>query len=230
MQPTRADLDKKRAVVSAMFDGVAARYDLLNSLLSFGQDRSWRRETIAAVDARPGERILDLAAGTGTSSLPFQEAGAHVFPTDLSMGMLTVGKRQQPGLAFVRGDALALPYADCVFDAVTISYGLRNVEDTAAALRELLRVTKPGGRLVIAEFSTPVSPALRAAYAKGVLRLLPLAARISSNPVAYGYLTESILAWPAQERLADLIADCGWQDVEWKNLTGGIVALHRAWK
>ena len=141
MQPTRADLDKKRAEVSAMFDGVAARYDLLNSLLSFGQDRSWRRETIAAVDARPGERILDLAAGTGTSSLPFQEAGAHVFPTDLSMGMLTVGKRQQPGLAFVRGDALALPYADCVFDAVTISYGLRNVEDTAAALRELLRVT-----------------------------------------------------------------------------------------
>ena len=140
-----------------MFDGVAARYDLLNSLLSFGQDRSWRRETIAAVDARPGERILDLAAGTGTSSLPFQEAGAHVFPTDLSMGMLTVGKRQQPGLAFVRGDALALPYADCVFDAVTISYGLRNVEDTAAALRELLRVTKPGGRLVIAEFSTPES-------------------------------------------------------------------------
>lgn len=213
-----------------MFDGVAARYDLLNSLLSFGQDRSWRRETIAAVDARPGERILDLAAGTGTSSLPFQEAGAHVFPTDLSMGMLTVGKRQQPGLAFVRGDALALPYADCVFDAVTISYGLRNVEDTAAALRELLRVTKPGGRLVIAEFSTPVSPALRAAYAKGVLHLLPLAARISSNPVAYGYLAESILAWPAQERLADLIADCGWQDVEWKNLTGGIVALHRAWK
>ena len=187
-----------------MFDGVAARYDLLTSLLSFGQDRSWRRETIAAVDARPGERILDLAAGTGTSSLPFQEAGAHVFPTDLSMGMLTVGKRQQPGLAFVRGDALALPYADGVFDAVTISYGLRNVEDTAAALR--------------------------AAYAKGVLRLLPFAARISSNPVAYGYLAESILAWPAQERLADLIADCGWQDVEWKNLTGGIVALHRAWK
>ena len=230
MHQTRADLDKKRAEVSAMFDGVAARYDLLNSLLSLGRDRGWRRETAAAVAARPGERVLDLAAGTGTSSLPFLEAGAHVFPTDLSMGMLRVGKQQQPRLSFVRGDALALPFADSVFDAVTISYGLRNVEDTAAALREMLRVTRPGGRLVIAEFSTPVNRALRFAYAQGVLRVLPVAARVSSNPVAYGYLAESILAWPAQEELADLIADCGWRGVEWKNLTGGIVALHRAWK
>ena len=230
MHQTRADLDKKRAEVSAMFDGVAARYDLLNSLLSLGRDRGWRRETVAAVAARPGERVLDLAAGTGTSSLPFLEAGAHVFPTDLSMGMLRVGKQQQPRLSFVRGDALALPFADSVFDAVTISYGLRNVEDTAAALRELLRVTRPGGRLVIAEFSTPVNRALRFAYAQGVLRVLPVAARVSSNPVAYGYLAESILAWPAQKELADLIADCGWRSVEWKNLTGGIVALHRAWK
>ena len=230
MHQTRADLDKKRAEVSAMFDGVAERYDLLNSLLSMGRDRGWRRETVAAVAARPGERVLDLAAGTGTSSLPFLEAGAHVFPTDLSMGMLRVGKQQQPRLSFVRGDALALPFAGSVFDAVTISYGLRNVEDTAAALREMLRVTRPGGRLVIAEFSTPVNRALRFAYAQGALRVLPVAARVSSNPVAYGYLAESILAWPAQKELADLIADCGWRSVEWKNLTGGIVALHRAWK
>jgi methionine biosynthesis protein metW len=230
MHSTRADLNKKRAEVSAMFDGVAARYDLLNSLLSLGRDRGWRRATVEAVAARPGERILDLAAGTGTSSLPFLEAGAHVFPTDLSMGMLRVGKRQQPRLSFVRGDALALPYADDSFDAATISYGLRNVEDTAAALRELLRVTKPGGRLVIAEFSTPTNPALRFAYAQGALRLVPMAAKVSSNPVAYGYLAESILAWPAQEQLADLMAACGWREVEWKNLTGGIVALHRARK
>lgn len=112
MHQTRANLDKKRAEVSAMFDGVAARYDLLNSLLSLGRDRGWRRETVTAVAARPGERILDLAAGTGTSSLPFVEAGAHVFPTDLSMGMLKTGKQQHPRLPFVRGDALALPYAD----------------------------------------------------------------------------------------------------------------------
>ena len=124
MHQTRANLDKKRAEVSAMFDGVAARYDLLNSLLSLGRDRGWRRETVTAVAARPGERILNLAAGTGTSSLTFVEAGAHVFPTDLSMGMLRVGKQQQPRLSFVRGDALALPYADSVFDAVTISYGI----------------------------------------------------------------------------------------------------------
>ena len=230
MHQTRANLDKKRAEVSAMFDGVAARYDLLNSLLSLGRDRGWRRETVTAVAARPGERILDLAAGTGTSSLPFVEAGAHVFPTDLSMGMLKTGKQQHPRLPFVRGDALALPYADSVFDAVTISYGLRNVEDTAAALRELLRVTRPGGRMVIAEFSTPVNRALRFIYTHGALRALPVAAKVSSNPVAYGYLAEPILAWPAQEELADLIANCGWQNVEWKNLTGGIVALHRAWK
>ncbi|MDO5094485.1 MAG: demethylmenaquinone methyltransferase [Propionibacteriaceae bacterium] len=230
MHSTRADLDKKRAEVSAMFDGVAARYDLLNTLLSFGQDRGWRRATVAAVAAQPGERILDVAAGTGTSSEPFAEAGAQVFPTDLSMGMLRIGKQQRPGLSFVRGDALALPFADDSFDAATISYGLRNVEDTAAALRELRRVTKPGGRLVIAEFSTPTNQALRFAYAQGALRVLPFAARISSNPAAYHYLAESILAWPAQEPLAELMAENGWRGVEWKNLTGGIVALHRAWK
>lgn len=230
MHSTRADLDKKRAEISAMFDGVAARYDLLNTLLSLGQDRGWRRATVAAVAARPGERILDVAAGTGTSSEPFAEVGAHVFPTDLSMGMLRVGKLQRPRLSFVCGDALALPFTDDSFDAATISYGLRNVEDTAAALRELLRVTKPGGRLVVAEFSTPTNQALRFAYAQGALRVLPLAARISSNPAAYHYLAESILAWPAQRPLADLMAECGWREVEWKNLTGGIVALHRAWK
>lgn len=230
MQLTRANLDKKRSDVSAMFDQVAPRYDLLNTVLSLGQDRRWRKATFDAVAAQPGERILDLAAGTGTSSVPFQQAGAHVFPTDLSMGMLQVGKSQQPYLDFVRGDALALPYQDNSFDATTISYGLRNVEDTAAALRELHRVTKPEGRLVIAEFSTPVQPAFRFLYAHAALRALPQVAKLSSNPAAYGYLAESILAWPAQEQLAELLVDCGWRRVEWKNLTGGIVALHRAWK
>ncbi|MDO5083315.1 demethylmenaquinone methyltransferase [Arachnia propionica] len=230
MERTRADLDKISAEVQAMFDGVAERYDLLNAVLSLGQEKRWRRHTLAALHPRPGERVLDLAAGTGTSSVPYQLAGATVFPTDYSMGMLQVGKRRQPGLNFVRGDALALPYADDSFDAVTISYGLRNVEDTAGALREMLRVTRPGGRLVIAEFSTPVHPWFRFAYVHGALRMVPVAAKLSSNPVAYGYLAESILAWPNQRALADLIAECGWREVEFKNLTGGIVALHRARK
>lgn len=227
---TRATLDKRRADVSAMFDDVAKRYDLLNALLSFGQERGWRRDTVAAVAPRPGETILDLAAGTGTSSAPFSEAGARVFPTDLSMGMLRVGKQQQPDLQFVNADALRLPYSDASFDAVTISYGLRNVEDTPAALTELLRVTKPGGRIVVNEFSTPSLPAWRWLYEQGALRAVPLMARISSNPVAYGYLAESILAWPDQAGLAALMSEAGWERVEWRNLTGGIVALHRAFK
>lgn len=213
-----------------MFDGVAARYDLLNDILSLGQDRGWRRATLAAVAPRRGERILDLAAGTGTSSVPFRDAGAQVFPTDLSMGMLTVGKQQHPSLDFVNGDALQLPYADDSFDAVTISYGLRNVEHTQAALAEMLRVTRPGGRVVVAEFSTPTHPAFRFAYEEGALRMVPLLAKISSNPVAYGYLAESILAWPDQAGLADVMSAAGWIGVEWRNLTGGIVALHRGWK
>ncbi len=213
-----------------MFDGVAKRYDLINDVLSFGQDRHWRRATTAAITPRPGELVLDLAAGTGTSSLPLQQAGARVFPTDFSMGMLLVGKQQYPALDFVQADAMQLPYADDSFDAVTISYGLRNIEDTAAALAEMLRVTKPGGRLVIAEFSTPTQPLLRFAYEQGALRLVPVLAKFSSNPAAYGYLAESILDWPDQPGLATLIHQAGWQQVEWQNLSGGIVALHRARK
>lgn len=227
---SRATLDKRRSDVSAMFDDVAPRYDLLNDILSFGQDRGWRRATVAAVAPVAGELILDLAAGTGTSSAPFASAGAKVFPTDLSMGMLRVGKGQQPRLPFVNADALHLPYADGAFDAVTISYGLRNVEDTSAALSELLRVTRPGGRIVVNEFSTPTNPAFRLLYERVALRLVPALARISSNPVAYGYLAESILAWPDQRGLADLMRRAGWIDVEWRDLTGGIVALHRARK
>lgn len=230
MEQSRAGLDKASAEVQAMFDGVAERYDLLNTILSLGQEKQWRRQTLAALEVKPGQRVLDLAAGTGTSSVPYRLAGATVFPTDYSMGMLRVGKRRQPQLNFVRGDALALPYGDDSFDAVTISYGLRNVEDTSAALREMHRVTRPGGRLVIAEFSTPVHPWLRFAYVHGALRMVPIAAKLSSNPVAYGYLAESILAWPDQRTLAELIVECGWRDVEFKNLTGGIVALHRARK
>lgn len=141
---SRASLAKRRADVADMFDKLATRYDLLNGIMSFGQDRSWRRQVVRAVAPKAGERILDLAAGTGTSSRPFADAGALVIATDLSFGMLDVGRQRQPDLAFVNADALALPYADGTFDAVTISFGLRNVEDTPAALAELLRVTRRG--------------------------------------------------------------------------------------
>ena len=138
-----------------MFDAVAQRYDLTNDVLSLGMDRRWRHQVVGAVDPQPGERVLDLAAGTGTSSQPFRDRGATVVPCDFSVGMLRVGKRHRPHLPFTAGDATRLPFADDTFDAVTISFGLRNVVDPDAGLREMLRVTRPGGRLVVCEFSSP---------------------------------------------------------------------------
>lgn len=224
----RAQLDKNPHEVAAMFDAVAGRYDLTNDVLSLGQDRRWRRATVAAVDARPGETVLDLAAGTGTSSAPFAEAGAHVVPCDFSLGMLTAGKRRRPDLPFVAGDALHLPFADASFDAVTISFGLRNVAGTVEALAEMLRVTRPGGRIVVCEFSTPTWAPLRTVYSEYLVRALPAVARVvSSDPESYEYLADSIRAWPDQAGLARLLREAGWTKVAYRNLSGGIVALHR---
>ena len=224
----RATLAKRRADVALMFDTVASRYDLMNDVLSLGQHRRWRTEVVTAIAPQPGERVLDLAAGTGSSSRPFADAGALVVPTDLSLGMVTEGKRRQPDLGFVNADALSLPFADDTFDAVTISYGLRNVEDTEAALTEMRRVTRPGGRLVVLEFSTPTWRPFREVYRRYLVRALPVMSGVlSSNPRAYDYLAESILAWPDQAALAAVMARSGWRAVEWKNLSGGIVALHR---
>ncbi len=226
---TRADLTKDPADVAAMFDDVARRYDLTNDVLSLGQDRRWRRIVVDAVDPRPGERVLDLAAGTGTSSQPFADRGAQVVPCDFSTGMLRVGKRARPHLGFTAGDATLLPFADGTFDAVTISFGLRNIVDPDAGLRELRRVTKPGGRLVVCEFSHPTNKALRTVYVEYLMKALPSVARaVSSSPDAYVYLAESIRAWPDQPALADRISAAGWAGTAWRNLSGGIVALHRA--
>ncbi len=212
-----------------MFDAVARRYDLTNDVLSLGQDRRWRRDVIEAVDPQPGEIVLDLAAGTGTSTQPFADAGATVVPCDFSLGMLQVGKSARPELPFTAGDGTKLPFADSTFDAATISFGLRNIVDPGRGLAELHRVTKPGGRLVVCEFSHPTWKPFRVAYLEYLMKALPPMARaVSSSPDAYVYLAESIRAWPDQEGLARLIRDAGWQRPQWRNLTGGIVALHRA--
>ena len=212
-----------------MFDAVAKRYDITNDVLSFGQDRRWRREVLEAVDPSYGDKVLDLAAGTGTSSQPFADAGATVVPCDFSIGMLQVGKQQLPHLPFTAGDGTQLPFADDTFDAVTISFGLRNIVDPDAGLRELLRVTKPGGRLVVCEFSHPTWAPFRTVYVEYLMRALPPIARtVSSSPDAYVYLAESIRAWPDQSALAARIAQAGWQRPAWRNLSGGVVALHRA--
>jgi demethylmenaquinone methyltransferase / 2-methoxy-6-polyprenyl-1,4-benzoquinol methylase len=226
---TRASLEKDPSEVARMFDGVAARYDVTNDVLSLGQDRRWRRLVVDAVDPRPGERVLDLAAGTGTSSEPFAARGAQVVPCDFSLGMLAVGKRERPGLGFTAGDGTRLPFADAAFDAVTISFGLRNIVDPDAGLRELRRVTRPGGRLVVCEFSHPTWAPLRTVYVEYLMRALPpLARAVSSSPDAYVYLAESIRAWPDQAALADRIAAAGWKTPRWRNLSAGIVALHHA--
>ncbi|MGC4949225.1 demethylmenaquinone methyltransferase [Streptomyces sp. DT224] len=225
---TRASLDKQPHEVASMFDGVAANYDLTNDVLSLGQDRLWRKEVARAVNARPAEKVLDLAAGTATSSLPFAATGAYVVPCDFSIGMLREGKKRHAWLPFTAGDATKLPFRDETFDAVTISFGLRNVQDTDTALRELYRVTKPGGRVVICEFSQPVWTPFRTVYIEYLMRALPPVARaVSSNPDAYVYLAESIRAWPDQSGLAKKLQAAGWSEVAWRNLTGGVVALHR---
>jgi demethylmenaquinone methyltransferase / 2-methoxy-6-polyprenyl-1,4-benzoquinol methylase len=227
---TRADLDKQPHEIAAMFDGVARRYDLTNTVLAFGQDRGWRRATRAALGLRPGERVLDVGAGTGVSTQELGRSGAFSVGADLSVGMLQAGRRVRPDVPLLAGDALKLPFADGTFDAVTISFALRNVVDTEGALRELARVTRPGGRLVVCEFSHPTNAAFRNVYLRYLMRSLPAVARgVSSNPDAYVYLAESIRAWPAQTALAARIAESGpWIRVGWRNLTGGVVALHRA--
>jgi demethylmenaquinone methyltransferase/2-methoxy-6-polyprenyl-1,4-benzoquinol methylase len=212
-----------------MFDGVAKRYDRTNTILSFGRDRSWRRATRSALALSPGQRCLDLAAGTGVSTEELARSGAYVVGADISLGMLQVGHRVRPNLPLLAGDALALPFADGAFDSVTVSFGLRNIVDTASALREMARVTRPGGRLVVCEFSAPVNPVFRRVYLEYLMRALPtVARRVSSNPDAYVYLAESIRAWPSQPELAAIIGGAGWSSVAWQNLTGGIVTLHRA--
>ena len=228
---SRAQLDKKPVDVASMFDTVAEKYDVTNDVLSLGQDRLWRRAVVKAVAARRGERILDIAAGTGTSSEPWADQEIEVVPADFSLGMLRVGRRRRPDMAFTAADAMSLPFADESFDVVTMSFGLRNVADPEVALREFLRVTKPGGRLLVCEFSQPVNKVFRTVYTNYLMRALPpVARRTSSNPDSYVYLAESIRAWPPQGELAGIIEGAGWQQAGWTNLTGGIVALHHATK
>ena len=230
MRVSRANLDKNPADVAAMFDTVAEKYDITNDILAVGQTRRWRSAVRDALGISPGDKILDIAAGTGTSSAAFSVNGASVIPADFSMGMLEVGTRRNPGLPFVAADALALPFADNSFDAVTMSFGLRNVADRNQALREFRRVTKPGGKLVICEFSHPTFSPFRTIYTEYLMAALPfMADRVASNPEAYRYLAESIRAWPTQPELAQDLNSAGWEKVGWRNFTGGIVAIHRGY-
>jgi demethylmenaquinone methyltransferase / 2-methoxy-6-polyprenyl-1,4-benzoquinol methylase len=237
---TRADLDKRPAEVAAMFDALAGRYDMMNDVLSMGQVRIWRKRVQRVLQARPGDRVLDLAAGTGTSSVSFAESGADCVACDFSFGMLQAGQsrltvkdpqrtKTRGRVAFAAGDALRLPFRDGAFDAVTISFGLRNVHGAREALAEMRRVTRPGGRLVVCEFSRITVAPLDMLYRRYLTGVLPaIARRAARNPEAYEYLAESITDWPAQRELADVIRAAGWTAVRWRDLTLGVVAIHVA--
>ena len=227
----RANLNKDPDDVSKMFDDVAHRYDFLNDLLSLGRTKAWRKVVTAIIAPKPGLRILDIAAGTGSSSAPLVAKGADLIALDFSEGMLAAGRKRHKKIKFQQGDALKLPFAENYFDVTTVSFGLRNTSDTTAALKEALRVTKQNGRIVICEFSHPTNKILRLIYLKYLMRALPvIAKRISKNPAAYIYLAESIQAWPNQSALAQVMRQAGWESVSWQDLTFGIVAVHIGYK
>ncbi|MET4780986.1 demethylmenaquinone methyltransferase [Glaciihabitans sp. UYNi722] len=227
----KADLSKQPQEVAEMFDGVAQHYDRTNSVLSMGNSLIWRVATVKAVAPQAGERILDIAAGTGTSSAALAKTGADVVAADFSAGMIEVGRKKHPNITFVEADAMALPFKANEFDAVTISFGLRNIEDPKKALAEMYRVLKPGGRLVICEFSKPPRALFRAGYAAYMRYVMPtIVDAASSNPEAYTYLADSIREWPDQVTLSQWIRGAGFTRVAYRNLTVGVVALHRGRK
>jgi demethylmenaquinone methyltransferase/2-methoxy-6-polyprenyl-1,4-benzoquinol methylase len=214
-----------------MFDDVAHRYDFLNDLLSLGRTKAWRRVVTSIIGPKPGMKILDIAAGTGSSSRPLVDKGAEVTALDFSHGMIKQGRKQNKNINFVQGDALKLPFEDNSFDVTTISFGLRNTSNTDKVLKEALRVTKDGGRIVVAEFSHPVNPIFKKIYLNYLMKALPvIVKKISKNPDAYIYLAESIRAWPDQAELASIMRDSGFKSVAWQDLTFGIVAVHIGYK
>ena len=227
----RANLNKDPDDVSKMFDGVANRYDFLNDLLSLGRTKAWRKMVTSIIGPKPGLKILDIAAGTGSSTRPLVDAGADVIALDFSAGMIEIGRKRHKDIKFVQGDALNLPFEENVFDVTTISFGLRNTSNIDSALKDSLRVTKSGGKIVIAEFSHPSNSIFRFIYLNYLMKAIPIISKkISKNPDAYVYLAESIRAWPNQEGLASKMRDAGWKSVAWQDLTFGIVAVHIGFK
>jgi demethylmenaquinone methyltransferase/2-methoxy-6-polyprenyl-1,4-benzoquinol methylase len=234
------DKEDKAGMVADVFHSVAARYDLMNDLMSGGVHRIWKRFTIELSGVRKGNAVLDIAGGTGDLAARFAEIvgpEGHVVLADINDSMLQVGRDKlldkglQANLEFVQADAQFLPFPDDSFDCITIAFGLRNVTDKDQALRAMLRVLKPGGRLLVLEFSKPQNELLGKAYDTYSFRVLPFMGRLVANDSdSYQYLAESIRMHPDQDTLKDLMEDAGFTRCEYHNMTGGIVALHKGTK
>ncbi|MCP5163748.1 MAG: bifunctional demethylmenaquinone methyltransferase/2-methoxy-6-polyprenyl-1,4-benzoquinol methylase UbiE [Pseudomonadales bacterium] len=234
------DKDAKAGMVADVFHSVASRYDLMNDLMSAGIHRIWKRFTVELSGVRKGNAVLDIAGGTGDLAARFAEivgpAGSVVL-ADINDSMLQVGRDKLldhgllDNLEFVQADAQYLPFADDSFDCITIAFGLRNVTDKDRALRSMLRVLKPGGRLLVLEFSKPLNPLLSKAYDAYSFKVLPVMGRLVANDSdSYQYLAESIRVHPDQETLKDMMEDAGFSRCEYHNMTGGVVALHKGVK
>ncbi|MBU9812685.1 bifunctional demethylmenaquinone methyltransferase/2-methoxy-6-polyprenyl-1,4-benzoquinol methylase UbiE [Rahnella sp. C60] len=232
--------DEKQEMVAEVFHSVAAKYDLMNDLMSFGIHRIWKRFTIDCSGVRQGQRVLDLAGGTGDLTAKFSrlvgEKGEVVL-ADINDSMLKMGREKLRNLgivgnvSYVQANAEALPFPDNYFDCITISFGLRNVTEKEKALRSMFRVLKPGGRLLVLEFSKPVFKPLSKAYDTYSFHILPrIGELVAHDAESYRYLAESIRMHPDQETLKGMMADAGFENVTYHNLTGGIVALHRGFK
>ncbi|MFM2480767.1 bifunctional demethylmenaquinone methyltransferase/2-methoxy-6-polyprenyl-1,4-benzoquinol methylase UbiE [Celerinatantimonas sp. YJH-8] len=237
---TQVDKSEKARLVANVFHSVAKKYDLMNDLMSCGIHRLWKRFTIDCSGIRPGQKVLDLAGGTGDLAAKFSRLTGptgEVVLADINDSMLKVGraKLRDTGITdnvqFVQANAEALPFPDNHFDLITISFGLRNVTDKDKALRSMFRVLKPGGRLLVLEFSKPKYQLLSRVYDQYSFRVLPLMGKMVANDSeSYRYLAESIRMHPDQETLKGMMNDAGFEGVEYFNLTAGIVALHRGYK
>jgi demethylmenaquinone methyltransferase/2-methoxy-6-polyprenyl-1,4-benzoquinol methylase len=232
--------DEHRATkVNELFTRIAPRYDLINDIQSFGLHRRWKQRVIRLATVRPGERALDLCCGTGDLAFALAEAGARVTGLDFSEEMLRVAAAKSQrnlklpisSVEFIRGDAQEIPFPEDTFDLITIGYGLRNLADLNAGLRDMLRVSKPGGRLVALEFGKPDNTLWRAIYFTYLKVCLPVFGKIfSGNSAAYGYILESLKHYPAQNGVADIMRTCGWRNVRITNLFGGVMSIHWAEK
>jgi len=229
--------EQRAAKVGELFATIARRYDLINDVQSFGLHRVWKRRLLRLAEPRAGERALDLCCGTGDLALALAARGVHAVGLDFSEPMLEVakekaeGRKQKAEVKFVHGDAQRIPFPENAFDLLTIGYGLRNLADLDAGLRDMFRVTKPGGRLLVLEFGKPDNTAWRGIYFGYLKFLLPFFGKVfCGNAAAYAYILESLKHYPAQQEVAERMRAQGWRNVRVFNLMGGIMSIHRAEK